>query len=192
MQLTIHTRETAPADSRPLLEGIAEDVGVLPNLVASIAASPALLIGFDGLRRAIATGTLDPMHRETAGLATGVAVDNAYGVAFHSTVLARHGMAEDELKRMRAGEEPTDEPAAAVYALARHLALHHGKGADAAVTRATAAGFSTVQILEVVGETAFASLVGLVDNLTDRVTLDDFLQPQAWTATGKPPSDRAS
>lgn len=181
MELIIHTRDTAPEGSRSLLDGIAADVGVLPNLAASIAESPTLLAVFDGMRRAVGAGTLDPVHREAAGVAVGVAVDNAYGVAFHSTVLTRLGVAEDEIKRMRAGEEPADEATAAAYALARELALHRGKGADVAIVRAIAAGLSTAQILEVVGETAFASLVGLIDNLAGRVDLDAFLQAQAWS-----------
>ena len=94
------------------------------------------------------------------------------------------GVAEEEIKRMRAGEEPVDEPTAAVYAFARELALHRGKVDDAAVDRALAAGLTTAQVLEVVAETVFASLVGLVDNLAGRVPLDEFLQPRAWSATG--------
>jgi alkylhydroperoxidase family enzyme len=105
-------------------------------------------------------------------------------VAFHSTVLGRLGVAEEEIKRMRAGDEPADDPTAAVYALARQLALHRGKVEDAAVTRTEDAGLSTAQVLEVVAEVAFASLVGMVDNLACRVPLDEFLQPRVWAATG--------
>ncbi len=182
MQLTIHDPRTAPAASRPLLEGIAADVGLVPNLAAAIAGAPALLAAFDGMRRALGSGELDPVHREAAGVAVGVAVDNEYGVAFHSTVLGRLGVAEDEIERMRAGAEPVDEPTAAAYALARQLALHRGKIDDATVARAAAAGLTTAQILEVLAESAFASLVGLVDNFAGRIPLDEFLQPRAWSA----------
>ena len=41
-------------------------------------------------------GELDPVAREVAGVAVGVAVDNRYGVAFHSTVLGRLGVDEAE------------------------------------------------------------------------------------------------
>ena len=57
--------------------------------------------------------------REVAGLATGVAVDNRYGVAFHSTVLSRLGMADTEIERMRSGRPPGDDRSAAVYTLAQ-------------------------------------------------------------------------
>jgi hypothetical protein len=81
MELTIHTQQTAPEASKPILEGIASDLGVVPNMAATVASSPTLLSAFDGLRRAVGSGELDPKAREVAGLAVGVAVDNRYGVA---------------------------------------------------------------------------------------------------------------
>lgn len=181
MKLIVHDRNSAPAESRALMDGIASDVGVLPNMVAAIAASPALLSAFDGIRRALGSGELNPVHREAAGVAVGVVVDNEYGVAFHSTVLGQLGVAEEDIKLMRAGEEPADEPTAAVYALAQELALHRGKGADAAVDRALTAGLSTAAVLEVLAEYCLASIVGLVDNLAGRVRLDEFLRPRVWS-----------
>jgi alkylhydroperoxidase family enzyme len=178
MKLTIHTSESAPAESRPVLDGIRADLGLVPNLAASVAESPALLRGFDGLRRAVA-GT-DPIDREVAGLSTGVAVDNHYGVAFHSTVLAKLGVAEDDIDAMRAGSAPADERQAAVYEFARECVTHRGKVSDAALDRLTATGAAPADILDIVAECAFASLVGLVDNLAGRVDLDPFLQPRTW------------
>src|SRR5262249_37709209 len=92
VQLAILTPAGAPAGSRAVLEGIAADLALVPNLAAATAASPALLAGFDGLRRAVASAKLDPVLREIAGLAVGVAVGNRYGVAFHSTMLGKLGL----------------------------------------------------------------------------------------------------
>jgi hypothetical protein len=39
-------------------------------------------------------------------------------------------------------------------------------------------------------ECAFASLVGLMDNLAGRVELDEFLAPRAWSAADKALSAR--
>jgi len=46
---------------------------------------------------------------------------------------------------------------------------------------AIAAGLSAEAVLEVVLECAFASLVGLIDNIAGHVELDAFLEPQAWS-----------
>ena len=181
MDLPIHTLDGAPADSRAVLDGIAADLGFVPNLAAAAAAAPALVSGFDGLRRAVASAKLDPVLREVAGLAVGVAVDNHYGVAFHSTVLGKLGFGESQIKLLRQGAAPADAMAAAVAALAREVVLNRGKLTASTLDAATAAGLSAEAVLEVVLECAFASLVGLIDNIAGHVELDAFLQPQAWS-----------
>jgi len=179
MQLPIHSIDDAPAPSRPILEGIAADLGLVPNLAAAAAGSPALLAGFDGLRRAVGSAGLDPVLREVTGLAVGVVVDNHYGIAFHSTMLAGLGMDDSDIAAMRAGRAPTDPAAAAVHALAVEAAEHRGKVDDTTVTQVEAAGLGQEAILEVLLEVTFATMVGLVDNLAGHVELDDFLRPRA-------------
>lgn len=175
MKLTIHTAQSAPDGSAALLRGIADDLGLVPNIAGTMATSPALLAGFDGLRRAVATAGLPQMEREVAGLAVGVAVGNAYGIAFHSTMLDRLGVDASDVDAMRDGREPSQRRSAAVYTLARALALGRGAVDEAVVDRVFAAGLDEALILDVVLECALASLVGLVDNLAGRVDLDTFL-----------------
>jgi alkylhydroperoxidase family enzyme len=182
MNLDILTAETAPPDSRPLLDGMAADIGFVPNLAAVAAASPTLLAAFDALRRAVSVPTFTPVHREIAGVAVGVAVDNSYGVAFHSTVLGSLGVDEADIDAMRAGAEPADPVHAAVYAFARHVALDRGRSSEQVVQRAHGVGLTDADLLPLVAECTFASLVGVIDNLVGRVPLDEFLQSQAWKA----------
>jgi alkylhydroperoxidase family enzyme len=181
MELTIYSAENAPDESKAILDGISSDLGFVPNMAGTAAGSAALLSAFDGLRRAVGSGQLDPIAREVAGVAVGVAVDNQYGVAFHSTVLASLGVDDTEIERMRAGKSPTDGKFAAVYELARSIVLDRGKVDDEVVSRASAAGVSAPEILEVVAECTFAGLVGTLDNLAGRVELDEFLRPRAWS-----------
>jgi alkylhydroperoxidase family enzyme len=123
-----------------------------------------------------------PRHREIAGVAVGVAVDNAYGVAFHSTVLGALGVDAADIDAMRAGVEPNDLVHAAVYAYARDVAAQRGKVTDDVVQRAYDAGRTDADLLQLVAECVFAGLVGIIDNLAGRVPLDEFLQPHAWKA----------
>jgi alkylhydroperoxidase family enzyme len=181
MELTIQNPDSAPEASKPILDGIRDDLGMVPNMAATAAGSPALLRAFDGLRRAVGSGELDPVAREVAGVAVGVAVDNHYGVAFHSTVLGQLGLDDAEIERLRNGQPPSDPKLAAVYALAREIVLNRGKVDDNAVAKATAAGVTTPEVLEIVAECTFAGLVGTLDNLAGRVELDEFLRPRAWT-----------
>jgi alkylhydroperoxidase family enzyme len=180
MQLAILTAGNAPAGSRAVLDGIAADLGLVPNLAAAAAALPVLLAGLDGLRRAVASASLDPVLREIAGVAVGVAVGNRYGVAFHSTMLGTLGLPGEQITLLREGAAPAGRTAAAVAALAREMALNRGKVSDPALAAAAQAGLSTEAVLDVLLECAFATLVGLIDNLAGHVELDAFIAPQAW------------
>lgn len=181
MDLTPHTVDDAPAESRALLAGVVDDMGMLPNLVATAAASPALLAGFDGLRRAANAAKLDPVLRETAGLAAGVAIGNRYGVPFHSLRLGRLGLADSEIQRLRDGSTPTDPTIAAVAALGRELVVRRGDVTGPTLAAARAAGLSDEAVLEVLLECAFATLVGMIDGLAGHVRLDAMLTPRAWS-----------
>lgn len=180
MNLPLLTPDTAPAESRPILDGIQADLGFVPNFAATIAASVTLLAGFDGLRRAVGDSSFDPVRREIAGLAAGVAAGNAYGVAFHSTVLGHLGVDQGDIEAMRHGAEPRGELHAAVYAFARAVVIDRGAVDEAVVRRAAAAGLGPADLLQLVAECAFATLVGLVDNLAGRIELDEPLRPQSW------------
>ncbi len=43
MKFELHTQETAPAESQPLLEKSVKNFGMIPNLHAVMAEAPALL-----------------------------------------------------------------------------------------------------------------------------------------------------
>ena len=179
MQLPFRTTHDAPAASRPILEGIADDLGLVPNLAAVAGNSSALLAGLDGMRRAAGANRAGPVLREVAGLVAGVAVDNHYGIAFHSTVLTGLGFSASDLAAIRAGGPPEDTTATAVQALANEIVVQRGKVSDETIARVRASSLGDEAILEVVLEVTFASLVGLIDNLVGHVELDDFLRPQA-------------
>jgi alkylhydroperoxidase family enzyme len=180
MNLNVLAPDNAPAASRPILDGIAAGLGFVPNLAAVTAASPTLLAAFDGLRRTVSDPAFDPVHREIAGVAVGVAVDNAYGVAFHSTMLDTLDVDDSDIDAMRAGSAPKDPVHAAIHAFARDVTVHRGKVADDVVQRAHDAGLTDADLLQLLAECVFAGLVGAVDNLAGRVPLDEFLRPRQW------------
>jgi alkylhydroperoxidase family enzyme len=182
MNLNVLSSDDAPAASRPILAGIATDLGFVPNLAAVTAASPTLLAAFDALRRTVADPAFPALHREIAGVATGVATGNAYGVAFHSTMLANLGVDESDIDAMRAGAPPCDTVHAAVYTFSRDVVTERGKVADDVVQRAHDAGLTDTDLLQLVAECVFAGLVGTIDNLAGRVPLDEFLHSRQWKA----------
>ena len=135
MNLPILTPDTTPRPTRrPVLEGIAADLGFVPNLAATAAASPALLAGFDGMRRAVAATGLDPVLREVTG---------PRGRCCGRQPLRRRlplhdprpasGVAEPDIDAIRDGRPPG--PTAAVAAYTRSPARSSSSGARSPTTR---------------------------------------------------------
>src|SRR5262249_41530964 len=71
----VHTRETAPAGSRPLLESVEKALGFIPNLYAVFAESPAALKGALAIGEAFSRSTLSPIEQQLVALAVSEAND---------------------------------------------------------------------------------------------------------------------
>ena len=63
------TIEAAPAASRPLLEAVKSQLGVVPNLFRLVANSPVALEGYLGMNGALNKGALPAATRERIALA---------------------------------------------------------------------------------------------------------------------------
>jgi len=84
LDLRTHTLTSAPDAARPLLRGLQEAVGFVPNLAARMSESPALLSAFLGLREAYAKGSLDVVTRELIAITVATETGCTYCVAARS------------------------------------------------------------------------------------------------------------
>src|SRR5512147_3011437 len=103
---TVHTIDTAPDRSRPLLEGIKQAFGFVPNLFAVFAESPAALEGALAMGQAFAKSTLTPVEQQLVALAVSEANDCAFCMAAHSTLAKRVAKADPGLVAAVRGREP--------------------------------------------------------------------------------------
>src|SRR5215470_13898377 len=88
-QFTAHTVESAPTESRPLLESIRRSFGFLPNLFGVFAESPAALRGALAIYEAFSTSSLSRVEQQLVMIGVSVANDCEYCVAAHSTFAKR-------------------------------------------------------------------------------------------------------
>jgi uncharacterized protein YciW len=99
-------------------------------------------------------------------------------------VLAGLDVDDADVQRMRQGQPPTaTNRLAAVYTYARSLAVNRGAIDDAVRAEAWYAGIDHRLALDITTEATFATLIGYVDALTERVELDGFLADNAWVPT---------
>ena len=176
-EFQIHTAESAPAASRPLLQGLQEQAGFLPNLAATMAESPTLLEAFLSLRSIAARGSLDAVAREAVAIAVAFETRCTYCVAAHSTFALRQGAPPAAVEALRAGETPSDPRLRALTRFARAVAGRRDDVGDRA-QQLLDAGFERAQLLEVLAVIAVPMLAGTVHHVAP-VGLDAAFQPQA-------------
>lgn len=165
-RLAVPTYEAAPAASRPLLDAVNAQLGVIPNVFRLVGLSPAALEGFLGLSAALGK-TLDVKTRNRIAIATAAANGCDYCMSAHSylgTNLAK--LDEAEMAANRTGHS-NDAKADAAVVFAHKVATAKGKISDADLAAVKLAGFSDAQIVEIVANVAINVLTNFVNNVAD-------------------------
>ena len=175
-RVTLHTVETAPAASRPLLDRLAETspgIGRTINLWAAMAGDPMTLGAYLGIREAIAAHpTLDPKTRAAVGLAAGSAAEGPYSPRVNTRLAERSGWSAEEARAIRLG-------AAVEPCLDRLLAVVREAASNAGEVRSStwqeAARDWSQQ--ELIGTMTFVVLTGFVDWFVRFVDLEIDVPP---------------
>jgi uncharacterized peroxidase-related enzyme len=176
----IHTVDSAPEGSQKLLRGLKEQVGVVPNLAATMAESPALLEAFLALRSLAHRSSLDPIAREVIAIAVSIETGCDYCVAAHSTFALKSGAQPGVVDAVRAHTTLSDPRLQALACFARAIVQRQGDVKECAKDLLKT-GMSRGQVLETLVAIAVPMLAGSVFQLA-AVKLDGAFQPQAWTS----------
>jgi uncharacterized peroxidase-related enzyme len=146
-------RKTAPAQTQMLLDGVEKKLGMVPNVLATMAQSHALAQAYLSFSQALAGGVMSPQLREQIALTVGQANECGYCVAAHSAIGSTVGLSEDEIRDARTGTSP-DRQTEAVLQFARRIVEQRGFVSDHDLSEIRHAGFGDAQIAELVGHVA--------------------------------------
>ena len=175
-----HTPESAPALAADGLRQLHAAVGLIPNLAATMAESPALLNGFLALRGLYAQTSFTAGEVQVLSLTAAVENDCAWCVAFHTAMALKEGVERGAVDALRRGEAPADPRLAALSRFARTMVRNRGPVDPPTQQAFLAAGYSPRQALDVVMGLAFSLMANYAAHLT-RPAIDDFLKPHVWT-----------
>ena len=89
---TLHTLESAPEMAADALRTLQSTVGLIPNLAATMAESPALLNGFLALRELYAKTGFSAGEVQVLSLTAAYENDCAWCVAFHTAMALKEGV----------------------------------------------------------------------------------------------------
>jgi alkylhydroperoxidase family enzyme len=177
----VHTVESAPVQSKPVLRQLQQTFGLIPNIAAKMAASPVLISGFIGLFERVHTSSLTEPQIQTLLLTNAVANASEWPVAFHTALALKAGVRRADVDAMRHGVPPDDAELAALSTLARTLIEKRGRLAESDLTRFLEAGFSAEQILEVIAVVAASTITNYTSSVTGPA-LEAQFEEFAWHA----------
>lgn len=175
----IHTIDSAPEPSRALLVALKQAVGMVPNLAAGMAESPALLGSFLAVRDIYQKGSLTGAEIQVLSLVAAYENDCAWCVAFHSLLASKEGVSASAIDALRDGHSPNDVRLEALSDFARVMVQRRGAVPPEALDRFFAAGYTRAQALEVVLGMGFSLMANYAGHLIDPA-LDQPLVPRAW------------
>lgn len=160
------TIETAPEGSVETLKAIKKTFGMIPNLMATFANSPAVLNGYMALDGAWDQSTLSPKERQLILLTASVANHCDYCKAAHSTILK--GMMKVDAETVRAVRERTplaDSKLNALVKFTNEVVSERGYVSENTKAEFLREGYSEPQMMEVIVGVALKTISNYTDHL---------------------------
>ncbi|MEI7294838.1 carboxymuconolactone decarboxylase family protein [Paraburkholderia tropica] len=174
-----YTVETAPADSKPLLEGTKAAFGFVPNLQSFMAESPELLAGYSALWDLFSKSTLTPHEQQVVYLTSNFENDCHYCMAGHSTLAKMIKMDPAVIDALRAGTELPDAKLEALHRFTTVVVRERGFATDADIDAILAAGYTRRNVFEVILGVA----TKVMSNYTNHIVhtpYDAFMKGNEW------------
>lgn len=178
-RLTLHTLDTAPADSRPFVEKAIANNGFLPNLIGVLANAPLALETYLTVSGINARASLTLMEREVVQITAARIHGCDFCIAGHSAIsLKKAGQTPDIVRALQHGQPTGDVKLDAVAAFATAVIATRGAVSDAEYQAFLAAGYNEQQALEVVLGISLATLCNFANSLAGSA-INPQLQPFA-------------
>ncbi|MFD2205619.1 carboxymuconolactone decarboxylase family protein [Kiloniella antarctica] len=174
MDFKLHTQETAPADSQPLLENSLKAFGMIPNLHAVMAEAPTALEAYQNLHTLFQNTSFNADELTVVWQSINVEHDCHYCIPAHTGIA--HMMKVDN-SIIEALRNKTELPSEKLEVLRNTtLAIVRNRGhVDAEDLKAfVAVGYGNQQILEIILGLAQKVMSNYVNHLADTPVDDAF------------------
>ena len=165
-RLTLHTPDTAPAESRPFVEKAIANNGFLPNLIGVLANAPLALETYLTVSGINSRASLTLMEREVVQITAARIHGCDFCIAGHSAIaLKKAGETPETVRALQHGQSTGDARLDAVAAFASAVIATRGAVADDGYQAFLAAGYNQQQALEVVLGISLATLCNFSNSL---------------------------
>jgi AhpD family alkylhydroperoxidase len=177
-QFPVHSIESAPAGSKPILTGAKSAFGFVPNLLGMLAESPAALEAYRGVDAAFQKTSLTPIEQQVVLLAVSVRNKCRYCVAAH-TVIAGGARVPAEVVEALRNERPIADPKLEALRRFTETVIRTRGWANDDLSGFLGAGYTRAQVLEVLVGVTQKTLSNYANHLAE-TPLDDAFAKAAW------------
>ena len=158
--------ESAPKATQKLLAGVQKKLGMVPNLIATLAQSPAAVQAYLGFSQPLTSGVIPAQLREQIALTVSEANQCGYCLAAHSAIGSSVGLSDDQLRDARSGSSP-DRKTEVALTFARRLIDMQGFVGDRDIAEMRDAGFDDGAIVEVVAHVALTIFTNYFNHVAE-------------------------
>jgi len=138
-----------------LFETIQSQMGTVPNILGTLAHSPATLEGYLSFLNALNNGELTPQLRAKIALGTAGVHQCDYCASAHSSMARHSGLTEQEITRNLTGKSADIQSQSTLTFVARIL-TERGNIKDEDLIDIRNAGFSEAEIVEIIANTVMS------------------------------------
>ena len=165
-RITPVAAQTAQGTTAEILSGVKKKMGMVPNMIATMATSPAVANAYLSFSGALAGGALPASFRERIALATGQANDCHYCLSAHSLLGKGAGLSESDVVDAR-NATASEAKEAAGLAFAHKLVENRGQVSDDDLAAVRNAGYSDGDVAEIVANVALNIFTNYFNHVAD-------------------------
>lgn len=156
----------APEPAAQILSDVQQKLNRVPNIIATMAHSPAVAQAYLAFSGALADGELSSSLREQIALTVAEANSCHYCLAAHAALGKLAGLSAEQVLHARQGQA-ADTQAAAALGAARKLVEQRGQLEDQDLEGLRQAGFSDGGIAEIVANVALNLFTNYFNHVSD-------------------------
>ncbi len=177
----VHSSETAPEASQPILAAAQKKFGFVPNLFRVLAEAPAAAEAYIAVMDIFESSSLTDAEKQTVLLSASFVNECDYCMAAHSAVAAMKSVPAEIIEALRSGTMLSDTRLDALAVLTRSVVETRGWPTEAAKEAFFAAGYGTAEYLEVIVGVTVKTLSNYVNHAAD-TPLDTAFEAHKWAA----------
>ena len=184
---TIHTTESAPAESKAQLESALQNYGQIPNLYGVLAEAPIAVEAYDTLGSLAMRSSFTPTERHVVWFTINAYHECHYCMPAHTFLAKGENVPEEVIETAREVGTYQDPKLEALRVFTLKLVEYRGRTSPEDREAFLAAGFTKQNMLEIVTIIAHKTLSNYTNHIVD-TPVDDAFKQYIWT---KPASKAA-